>query len=327
MHKKKYKYHLDKTVKKFICPACRQKRFVRYIDHDTGAYMPDEYGRCDRQESCGYHRWPIPERTETRAKNPTRRPAQSFKPEAKERQYVPPEILPRFAADYSDNSFITGLIKYFPVDKVRQAIELYCIGTYKQYCLFPYIDQKGRIHAIQAKLFDDELHTTRGGNQWLHSLIKERWTEVYNQSPRKVETLFGAHLLKQYPEHSPTVVESTKAAIVAALYYGLPDERKTLWLAAGSLSWLKLERLKCLAGRQVVLMPDESPGDKAYYQWRKVAQQHDEQYGGETLTVGLPGIDATEEGKAAGVDVADLILEYYIPEDRAEAERAYNRIE
>ena len=38
------------------CPACgAAHKFVRYIDTATGAYIADEVGRCDREESCGYH--------------------------------------------------------------------------------------------------------------------------------------------------------------------------------------------------------------------------------------------------------------------------------
>jgi hypothetical protein len=40
-----FKFSLDKSSKKFICPNCNKKTFVYY-------------GRCDREQNCGYHKAP-----------------------------------------------------------------------------------------------------------------------------------------------------------------------------------------------------------------------------------------------------------------------------
>lgn len=53
-----YPYALEsgQNKQKYTCPACgAAHKFVRYIDTATGHYIADEVGRCDRQESCGYH--------------------------------------------------------------------------------------------------------------------------------------------------------------------------------------------------------------------------------------------------------------------------------
>lgn len=55
---KNYRYILDKSSKKFRCPECNKKRFVRMIDSLTGQYLPDEFGICDRKESCQYFKIP-----------------------------------------------------------------------------------------------------------------------------------------------------------------------------------------------------------------------------------------------------------------------------
>lgn len=54
----KHHYTLDKKPKKYTCPDCGKVRFVRYIDTITGEYLPADFGRCDRQDNCGYHKKP-----------------------------------------------------------------------------------------------------------------------------------------------------------------------------------------------------------------------------------------------------------------------------
>lgn len=49
-----YRFKLDTSSAKFYCPECGEKKFVQYIDLDTADYLPDKYGRCDREINCGY---------------------------------------------------------------------------------------------------------------------------------------------------------------------------------------------------------------------------------------------------------------------------------
>lgn len=53
-----YKYTLDKGSKKFVCPNCTKKTFVLYINTETGNYLPDDFGKCDREQNCNYHKAP-----------------------------------------------------------------------------------------------------------------------------------------------------------------------------------------------------------------------------------------------------------------------------
>jgi hypothetical protein len=53
-----FKYSLDKSSKKNSCPNCKKQTFVFYVDTETGNYLPADYGRCDREQNCKYHKAP-----------------------------------------------------------------------------------------------------------------------------------------------------------------------------------------------------------------------------------------------------------------------------
>lgn len=55
---KNFRYELDKSSRKFICPGCEKRRFVKFIDIETNQYLPDHFGRCDREEGCMYFMYP-----------------------------------------------------------------------------------------------------------------------------------------------------------------------------------------------------------------------------------------------------------------------------
>ena len=49
-----YRYRLDTSSQKFICPKCEKKTFVRFVETETLAYLSNDLGRCDRESNCGY---------------------------------------------------------------------------------------------------------------------------------------------------------------------------------------------------------------------------------------------------------------------------------
>lgn len=54
-----FKYELYSKKGKFICPECKNRTFVKYIDRTTSDFLERKYGRCDREQNCGY--WVKPE--------------------------------------------------------------------------------------------------------------------------------------------------------------------------------------------------------------------------------------------------------------------------
>lgn len=53
-----FRYSLDKSSKKFVCPNCNKKTFVFYVDIETGNYLTNDFGKCDREQNCNYHKAP-----------------------------------------------------------------------------------------------------------------------------------------------------------------------------------------------------------------------------------------------------------------------------
>lgn len=53
-----FKYSLDKSSKKHSCPDCLEMTFVLYVENETGNYLTGDFGRCDRETNCSYHKAP-----------------------------------------------------------------------------------------------------------------------------------------------------------------------------------------------------------------------------------------------------------------------------
>ncbi|MGS0747308.1 DUF6371 domain-containing protein [Halpernia sp. GG3] len=53
-----FRYILDKSSKKYVCPNCNKKSFVFYVDIETGNFLTSDFGRCDRSTNCNYHKAP-----------------------------------------------------------------------------------------------------------------------------------------------------------------------------------------------------------------------------------------------------------------------------
>jgi len=75
---KNYKYALENGSKKYHCPGCLKKTLVRYVYAGTKDYVGDNFGRCDRENSCNYHLVPESENV-----NPPNPPTKKALPEPK----------------------------------------------------------------------------------------------------------------------------------------------------------------------------------------------------------------------------------------------------
>lgn len=316
----KYPYELDRSSKKHLCPDCGKKRFVRYFDIETKEYLPEQYGRCDRESNCTYHLSPLSDGYGTNELNEYQHRPQP-KPQPQPVYFIPEHILNATLKDYHLNTFIQNLLKLAPVAEVEKIISLYRIGTIgdrerKGAVTFPFIDKAGNIRTIQAKEFNETNHTT--STDFVHSIIKRYllkqvktlpvWLQEYEKNELKVSVLFGEHLLNKYPLNPVALVEAPKTAIIGTLYFGLPETPGALlWLAVYNKSSLTLEKCKALQGRKVVLHPDLN----AYNEWNTKAQELKAKLPGTRFVVSdLLEKIATEEERTNGLDLADYFTRF-----------------
>lgn len=283
-----YKYQLEKGSKKFNCPACNKKRFVKYIDVETNEYLPSIYGRCDREINCGYHLNPYKNGYHKNNASTTIVNLQRLKPIKRLKTvFFPKEILYKTRQNYNDNVFIQNLLYNVPFpfneNVLEKIIALYHLGTVskgyrKGAVTFPFIDIHNNVRTIQVKQFNKRNHTI--GTDFLHSILTKNymklgkkipnWLEEYNQNDTKVSCLFGEHLLKKHPYNPIALVEAPKTAIYGTLYFGFPSNvNNFLWLAVYNLSSLNFKKCQALKGRKVFLFPDLAEEGKAYKLWDK----------------------------------------------------------
>lgn len=317
------------TASRYTCPACgRAKKFSRYIDIETGRYLADHVGRCDRESSCGYHFKP----KDYFADNPhsktdnfwtlqnLRKPKiQSFQKTGILRQgskrengsqtqytqritartpdFIDKKCLIDTLTDYDRNEFVQFLLRLFPFDAeaVWQAVSDYLIGTHKTgRTIFWQIDQDRNIRTGKAIDYDRE--TGKRNKQtnpfWLHP--KEGF--------ELRQCFFGEHLLTKYQSRPVAIVEAEKSAVIASLCEGVfPD---LVWLACGGKSNLNADKLERLGrDRKIILYPDADGFEK----WQSIASDASKR----GLTVKVSDLierQATDAEKANGSDLADFLI-------------------
>jgi hypothetical protein len=314
-----FKYKLDTSSKKFICPSCSKKTYVKYIESETGNYLTDDYGKCDREQNCNYRQSPpkgkrgylinflslksisekaakltdingviviVPKSqildqiknncwiTEWFLKNSTipylANESKYFNADqvnfindvVSEKEPVL-KVVPSFHnmeilnTMYFEQPQIDNLTKFlkikFSTTVVTEAMQNYFItGTnhfWNNATVFWQIDNNEKIHAGKIMQYDcltgKRIKKPYNLINWLHKATKDT-DFILNQC------LFGLHRVNEDYEKTIAIVESEKTAIIMSIF--IPDY---IWLATGSKQNLKLDLLKPIKKRNIVLFPDK----------------------------------------------------------------------
>jgi hypothetical protein len=338
---KEHQYKLEKGSKKHHCPNCNNRTFVFYVDSTTGDYLPEQYGRCDRESKCSYHLNPYldgyAKMVWAQEQGNRSEINSNWKPQPKKSipQPTPKPVFFDFdtfkqtlnPVRYEKNTFIQNLFSKiqfpFEVDEVTKVIELYRLGTiangYRAGAnTFPFIDLNNNVRAIQVKQFDEQNHTT--ATDFLHSIIEKhhiqnnkplpKWLEAYIKQDKRITCLFGEHLLSKYHSNPIALVEAPKTAIYGSLYFGLPETPETLiWLAVYNKGSFSFDKLKVLQGRFVYVFPDLSEDGSTFNHWQRLAKDYESRLTGTKFIFSdLLEQLAPEIDKNKGKDIADYLI-------------------
>lgn len=249
-------YTFDKSSKKFVCPNCNKKRFVRFVNTETNNYLEDIYGRCDRETSCGYFVKPNIDKSTIFAKEANT--SQQYKTadytgskeNNKPLQKILQRLLDQTLQKFCKNNLYLFLVALFDKKEVDSIFQKYNIGTSKNWngaTVFWQKDNHNNIKTGKIMLFEKSnckrVKEPYNHITWIHKkVILENFTLK--------QCLFGLHLID--PSKKIALVESEKTCVIMALY--LPEYT---WLATGSKQNFKNEMLQPIKNLNIIAFPDK----------------------------------------------------------------------
>lgn len=250
-----YKWRLRKSSKKEICPQCGQRRFVPFVLTADGSTLAGSiYGRCDREQHCGYFRHPGREVATTYTGEPLKE--QKKKPLCFQ--------LPGFEVT-SHNSLFNVYKNIVDEKQLAAAMRLYHIGTTNDgYCIYPQYDGVTMRTAKMIRYGSDGHRNKDAQLRWWH--CKPQYTE-YRNVAYLFQCFFGQHILELRPNAEVRIVEGEKTAL---LMEAIHHDSNIVWLACGGSQMLKGSiDVRVLRGRNVTLFPD----DGQFVNWQRSANK------------------------------------------------------
>lgn len=171
---------------------------------------------------------------------------------------------------FCDAVVANGLLSW---DQMVEASCRYCIGsTVKGGVIFWQIDQEGRVHDGKVMYYQPDCHRNKLDQYkptWV-SAIKRRHDPYPNLPHVSSHCFFGLHQLSSLDhsaEPSIVIVEAEKTAFVLSERY--PEY---IWLAAGGLGEVQVDKFRPLRGRKIIMMPDTDTDGTAFKRWNDAAQ-------------------------------------------------------
>ena len=207
--------------------------------------------------------------------------------------------------------------------------------------IFWQIDQEERVHDGKVMYYQPDCHRDKGRNPtWVSALLRRR-----NPFPDSLhETshcFFGAHLISPLNERlfrppltPPNSGGETAIAVITPLHHregqggrspiAVVEAEKTavilserypeyVWLAAGGLGEVQVDKFRPLRGHKVIMFPDTDPEGIAYKRWYEAAQRVMQQpFWEDSPPIRVSTVleqHASAEQKARKIDLVDFLFD------------------
>lgn len=308
-----YPWYLEKTSKKYRCPSCKaEKRFKRYVFAHNNEYIHDLVGRCDRENSCGYHYSPkeyfacsgIDIKKLLTNPNSLKAYNKQMKIAKKPIHTIDKKWITESLS--KETSFVKYLETKFTKEQINEIQRLYFLGEL-DYCdgkekdvIFWQVDNELRLRTGKGmkynKITGKRVHA-KDGIIWVHKVkvVKEELPEDW----KLTQCLFGEHLLSLFPPKPICLVESEKTAIIASIYFP-----QYIWLATGGSTQFKLQTCQALKGKTIELFPDLGK----FEDWTKKAIEIEKEIGCKFHLNSYLEENANKDQRENGCDIVDLLL-------------------
>ena len=133
--------------------------------------------------------------------------------------------------------------------------------------IFWQIDQEERVRDGKVMYYGPDCHRLKDKAHhptWVSAFLRQR--DPFPNAPHQTShCFFGTHLLR-VAGGAVAVVEAEKTAVILSEVYP-----QFVWLAAGGLGEVQVDKFRPLRGHKVILFPDTDPDGIAFKRWSEAA--------------------------------------------------------
>ena len=209
-----------------------------------------------------------------------------------------------------DSSFHRSVVAsgLLSADELQAASEIFHLGTTKdRRVVYWQIDAEGRVRDGKLMAYDEHCHRVRPTDNDTRSSVswagyEFRQCGLLDRNWEATHCLFGLHQLNSRPDDMVCIVEAEKTAVICSQKF-----KDSIWMAAGGMEQLNVDKLRPLIGRQVILYPDTDPEGEAFKKWYDIAWRARCELEMDIAICNVLEENATPEQKEAKIDLVDFI--------------------